>query len=333
MAATGTDVRSEELLPAQHAHDDAGPSRRLTVRRAAVIGTPAAYLVALALTIANWGLPIARDQLFFWLALGMLAFSVGRWRTWGWMLLEWAPFFGLLVLYDVLRGAVAVSPERAHQGDQIAFDRFFFGHDTPTVWLQDQLWTPAGLHWYDYAVWVVYMTHFFAVWTVAAVLWRVAHDRFRRFVAVTVLLTLGAFLTYWLYPAEPPWLAAQDGAIAPVHRIVPAVWGELGVGTVKSVYENASLVNVVAAMPSLHAAYPALLFAFFWSSGWRARVPLGLYTLGMGTVLVYGGEHYVLDIVAGWAMVGVVFGVVALATRLWVRRAERVPARATPPTV
>ena len=33
------------------------------------------------------------------------------------------------------------------------------------------------MHWYDYAVWGVYMTHFFAVWVTAAFLWRVARGR------------------------------------------------------------------------------------------------------------------------------------------------------------
>ena len=44
------------------------------------------------------------------------------------------------------------------------------------------------------------------VWIVAAVLWKVAHDRFGRYVSLVVLLTVMAFLTYKLYPAQPPWL-------------------------------------------------------------------------------------------------------------------------------
>ncbi|HEX8854212.1 MAG TPA: hypothetical protein VF752_01330, partial [Thermoleophilaceae bacterium] len=65
--------------------------------RALVLGAPLIYVVALAITIASWGLPLARDQLFMWLGLGMAAFSLSAWRTWGGMLLEWLPFFGLLV--------------------------------------------------------------------------------------------------------------------------------------------------------------------------------------------------------------------------------------------
>jgi len=163
------------------------------------------------------------------------------------------------------------------------------------------------------------MTHFFAVWVTAAVLWRVARPRFRRYVVLIVALTLGAFLTYWLYPAQPPWLTAQAMNLPPVDRIVPAVWGQLGVGTMQSVYENGHLVNVVAAMPSLHAAYPFMLLLFFWSAGRYARIGLGLYTLAMAFALVYGGEHYVTDILAGWAMAGAIYALVTAAARYGAR--------------
>jgi hypothetical protein len=282
-------------------------------RRAVSVGVPAVYLVALGVVIASWGLPVARDQLFLWLGLGMLAFSVSAWRSWGGMLLEWLPFFGLLVAYDYLRGAVSVAPWQAHVMPQIDADKALFGGTVPTVWLQQHLWTPGHFHWYDYAVWVVYMTHFFAVWVVAAVLWRVSRQRFRRYALVTVTLTIAAFLTYWLYPAQPPWLAGDGVSLPAVDRIVPEVWGQLGVPTIQSTYENGSLVNTVAAMPSLHAAYPFMLMLFFWSAGRRVRMLLGAYTLAMAFALVYGGEHFVLDILVGWAMALGVYALVARA--------------------
>ena len=266
------------------------------------VGAPALYLVALGVVIASWGLPVARDQLFLWLGLGMAAFSVSAWRSWGGMLLEWLPFFGLLVAYDYLRGAVSVAPGQAHVLPQIDADKALFGGTVPTVWLQHHLWTPGHVHWYDIAVWVVYMTHFFAVWVVAALLWRVSRQRFRRYALVTVTLTVAAFLTYWLYPAQPPWIAGGHDGLPSVARIPPEVWGQLGVPTIQSAYENGSLVNTVAAMPSLHAAYPLMLMLFFWSAGIRVRILLGVYTLAMAFALVYGGEHFVVDILVGWAM-------------------------------
>jgi hypothetical protein len=294
-------------------------------RRALVVGAPLLYVAALVVVTLSWGLPVARDQLFFWLVLGMAAFSVAAWRSWGALVLEWLPFFGLLVLYDFLRGAVSVNPAQAHVAPQLALDRALGGGEVPTVWLQRHLWDAGHLHWYDIAVWAVYLTHFFVVWVVAAVLWRLSRPRFRRYAVLTVLVTLAAFLTYWRFPAQPPWMVPE---LAPVDRIVPEVWDRLGVGTAQSVYEDGRLVNTVAAMPSLHAAYPCMLLLFFWDAGWRVRIALALYTLAMGFALVYGGEHFVADIVAGWAMAGAAYGLVAVGARWlpWARSRIAAPA-------
>jgi PAP2 superfamily len=295
---------SAEALPV------APPAPTKWLRRALAFGAPAMYLVALTIVTLSWGLPVARDQLFFWLVLGIAAFSVPAWRSWGSLALEWLPFFGLLVAYDRLRGAVSVAPSQAHVDGQLDFDRVLGGGEVPTVWLQQHLWHAGHPRWYDYGVWAVYMTHFFAVWVTAAVIWRVARERFRRYAATAVTLSLCAFATYWAFPAQPPWMAGESIKMQSVDRIVPEVWGQLGVGTAQSLYENRDFVNPVAAMPSLHAAFPLMLMLFFWSAGRWARLVLGLYTLAMAFTLVYGGEHFVIDILAGWAMAVAVHAVV-----------------------
>jgi hypothetical protein len=285
------------------------------LRRATVFGAPAGYVVALTVVTVSWGLPVARDQLFIWLVAGLAAFSVPAWRGWGGLLLEWLPFFGLLAAYDYLRGAVAVTAGHAHVVAQIDVDKALFAGQLPTVWLQQHLWNAGHPRWYDYAVWGVYMTHFFAVWVTAAVLWRLARPRFRRYAVTTVLLSLAAFATYWAYPAQPPWLTGESVLMPRVDRIVPAVWDQLGVPTAESIYENGDFVNPVAAMPSLHAAFPLMLLLFFWPAGRWVRLGLGLYTLAMAFTLVYGGEHFVADILAGWAMALGVHAVVGVGVR------------------
>src|SRR6478735_357476 len=80
------------------------PTRRV-LGRAIAIGAPLVYVAAV---IVSWGLPLAHDQLFLWVLLGLAAFSVPGWRSWGLMLLAWLPWLGLLVVYDELRAAVSV---------------------------------------------------------------------------------------------------------------------------------------------------------------------------------------------------------------------------------
>jgi hypothetical protein len=319
--ASQSAVASDVAVAPSHA-------RRAWLRRAVVLGVPAGYVVALAVVTVSWGLPVARDQLFIWLVAGLAAFSVPAWRGWGGLLLEWLPFFGLLAAYDYLRGAVSVTAGQAHVVAQIDVDKALFAGHLPTVWLQQHLWSAGHPRWYDYAVWGVYMTHFFAVWVTAAFVWRLARPRFRRYAVTTVLLTLAAFATYWAYPAQPPWLAGESVLMPRVDRIVPTVWDQLGVPTAQSIYENSDFVNPVAAMPSLHAAFPLMLMLFFWPAGRWVRLGLGAYTLAMAFALVYGGEHFVADIIAGWAMALGVHAVVSTGVRRAPRRVRaRSPAR------
>ena len=44
------------------------------------------------------------------------------------------------------------------------------------------------------------------------------------FAVLTVAVSLGAFLTYWLYPAQPPWLSSFLLEDVPRYRIEQAVY-------------------------------------------------------------------------------------------------------------
>ena len=56
-------------------------------------------------------------------------------------------------------------------------------------------------------------------------------------------------------------------------------------------------------MPSLHAGAALLVALFLWPSVSRiARAALVTYAVAMALTLVYTGEHYVVDVLAGWAV-------------------------------
>jgi len=83
--------------------------------------------------------------------------------------------------------------------------------------------------------------------------------------------------------------------------------------------------NDVAAMPSLHAAFALLLSLYLWQFAPRWLRPLlVLYPLAMALALVYAGEHYAVDCIAGWCYAVVAFVGV---NYVFARRAARVPAR------
>ena len=287
---------------------------------------PLLWVVLSAAMIATVGVPTSHDLVFLWLGLGMAAVSVTDLRRRvPRLVFEWAPFVGVLFVYDRLRGFADGLVFSARELPQIHVEALLFGKPIPTVWLQSHLWHGEGhLHWWDYATWFVYLTHFFATLVVAAVLWTWFHDRFARFATMVCVLALTGFATYALYPAVPPWLAARHGNIGQANRLIGIVWRHVPIAHYGSLFEKGqSYANNVAAMPSLHAAYALLITLYLWRLVPRwARVPLALYAPAMAFALVYSGEHYVVDCIAGW-----VYAVATFFAVNWVfeRRAQRVP--------
>jgi membrane-associated phospholipid phosphatase len=275
--------------------------------------------------VAFVGVPTSRDLVFLWFALGMAAVCITDLRRrLPRFLVEWSPFIGVLFVYDRLRGFADGLVFAAREVPQIRVEAFLFGKPIPTVWLQSHLWHGAGhLHWWDYATWFVYLTHFFATLIVAAVLWTWFHDRFARFATMVCVLALAGFATYTLYPAVPPWLAARHGNIGQANRLIGIVWQHVPIAHYGSLFEKGqSYANNVAAMPSLHAAYALLITLYLWRLVPRwARVPLALYPPAMAFALVYSGEHYLVDCIAGW-----VYAVATFLAVNWVfaRREQRV---------
>ncbi|MBA2523109.1 MAG: phosphatase PAP2 family protein [Solirubrobacterales bacterium] len=260
------------------------------------------YAVATVILINSDGILLSRDVVFGWILIGMLAVSLADLRGWArGVIFDWLPFFALLFAYDFLRGLVGSSPLfPPHVLPQIDADKFLFG-SVPTVDLQAHFLNPNHIDWLDVTAWAVYVSHFFTVFVIAATLWRLARPRFLEFRAMVLTLTAAAFTTYALFPAAPPWMASEDGVIGPVDRIVGDVWRYLGVGSAASIWDHGSaLSNQVAALPSLHAAYPVLILCFFWSTNALARVICLVYAVAMGLALIYTGEHYVFDILLGW---------------------------------
>ena len=267
--------------------------------------------MATAVTVFAVGVPTSHDLVFLWLGVGMIAFGVTDLRRRVPRLLaEWAPFVAVLFVYDRLRGFADGLVFPARETPQIRVESLLFGKPIPTVWLQSHLWHgSAHIHWWDYAAWFIYLTHFFATLVVAAVLWTWAHDRFARFATMVCVLALTGFATYALYPAVPPWLAARHGSIGQANRLIGTVWQHVPIAHYGSLFEKGqSYANNVAAMPSLHAAYALLIALYLWRlvPAW-SRVLLALYPPAMAFALVYSGEHYVVDIVAGWIYAAVVF--------------------------
>ena len=286
----------------------------------------AAWVVAVAAFTATRGLPVDRTtQTLAWLGL-LLAADVGSpWAHKGRVLLDWLPFVAFLYLYDYTRGLAGWFGAPVHVTFAPRLDEALTGGHIPTVDLQDAFYDPAHVHWWDTATSVVYSSHFFVAWTIAVVLYLRSRAEWARWVRRLLVLSFSCLAMFMVFPAAPPWYAAKHGAIAPVARLTGRGFDAIHLHTAGTLLERGqAAANNVAAFPSLHAGLPLLITAFFWPRlpTW-GRALLVAYTAAMGLALVYGGEHYVSDELAGYAFVGLSM----LAVRAWERRrsTDRVP--------
>lgn len=261
------------------------------------------YLAGSAVAFVALDAPTQRDWVWLWLLGALLVVSRSDLRTGVRDIVrDWLPFVAALWAYDLTRAASTHLGLPVHFTEQIDVDRALFLGHLPTVELQRALYDPAHLHVWDYAGWALYTSHFLVTLIVAAVLWRRARDTFRRYRAAVVTLAFAGVVTFALFPAAPPWMAAERHLIPHVDRVVIHVAAAVGQHDAAPVFaRGVELANPVAAVPSLHAAFPFLILLFFWGgASRRVRALLLLYALGVAWVVVYGGEHYAADVLVGW---------------------------------
>jgi membrane-associated phospholipid phosphatase len=312
------------------------PKRRVVTKRRAV--AMLIYAALLALLIGVNGLPTDPISIFLCLWVGVIAWNSDRpWRSHFGFVRDWVAVVLLLVVYNYSRGYAdnGVTP---HVTELIHADEWMFGWATggeiPTLWLQHHLYNPEHAQWYDVVASFVYFSHFLAALIVAAVLWVRNRANFGAFTRRWFTLCALGLVTYFAYPAAPPWWAAQYQYISPVmHGIAVRGWYALGMHHSGNMLNAAKLdaANQIAAMPSLHSAFALLIVVFFMQRVRKRWWPLLLcYPLAMTFTLVYAGEHYVIDVLVGWAYVGVAYLLVGIAEGVWRRhKARGVSAEAT----
>ena len=294
------------------------------MRKRRIIGM-SIWAVVFAVGTYFIGVPTSDPLIAFgWLWLATIAWRNDRpWKEYLLFLRDWLPICLLLAVYNVSRG-YADNLFEPHVTPLINADKLlFFGH-VPTSFLQEHLWQPGVVQWWEVVVSIVYFSHFLTVPTIAVLLWMRSRPQWARFMRRWFTLCVFGLITYFLYPAAPPWWAAlpEHGAHIEASRISTNGWDAIGLhgagNTLNALQVEAS--NPVAAMPSLHTAFALMAVVFFLPMVRRRWWPLLLaYPLSMTFTLVYTGEHYVIDVLVGWAYVGIVFVVVGLAERWWRR--------------
>jgi hypothetical protein len=228
-------------------------------------------------------------------------------------------FLVLFALMSFSRSAADTSGINVQYTYVIDADAAVFG-SVPSVWLQDHLHTPGSISVIDVYASLVYFSYFAVPALVGVVLWHLNPRALRVYLIATVLLIGSGTISFALLPTAPPWLAAIDGYLPPVSRIAPEVMNTIRPGFYEQGYQAVG-VNDVAAFPSYHTAQTVLVMLVAWRYAPGLRKLGVFYLASMCFALVYLGEHYVADELAG---IGV--AAVAWTLALWITpRAVRQP--------
>jgi hypothetical protein len=98
-------------------------------------------------------------------------------------------------------------------------------------------------------------------------------------------------------------MAGDLGVIPPVTRTIGIISGEIPLFDFATLFDRGTAyANPVAAVPSLHGAYTLLVTITVWRYVPRwGRPLLALYPVAMTWALAYTAEHYVVDVLLGFA--------------------------------
>jgi membrane-associated phospholipid phosphatase len=202
----------------------------------------------------------------------------------------------------------------------IKADRLIGAGELPNIRLQRALSRPGRATAFDRTLSVVHWVWFLQPH--ASLLYVLARDpdRFPRAARqMAATYDLGCAL-YFLVPTAPPWWAAEEGYIEeemaprrsdgtappPLRRLMidvgeevwgPRIWPKL--------YDSLG-GNPWAAMPSLHFATSLMAALLLSESGTLPGAAGWAYAGTLALALVYLGEHYVTDLIAGATLVAAV---------------------------
>lgn len=298
----------------------------VTIRRVLIGMYAAGYVAWFAIN----GIIIDRISVLWSFAIFLGIASVGKpWREWRRTATDLGLFVAMWLAYDESRG-IADGLGMPIQVESVRnIDRFlFFGNDGPVVLQEWFLAAPGTVRWYDVIASCVYYSHFIVPPMVLGILWWRNRDewvRYMRRFATVIFIACAGFI---LLPTAPPWMAAGGSnkpefafdALDPLRRPTGNGWRHLGLESFVEAWDTGrDWANEVAAMPSLHSAYALFVVVFFWPKikPTALRWVLLAYPAIMAVALMYFGEHYLTDALAGWATVGVAFLVWSRIERRW----------------
>jgi len=274
-----------------------GPTSR-TPARWIVAAVLAFFLVVLvAMVVFNRYVFIAKGMIVPVLLLA--AVLLGRFKG---FVNDWAVFLGAVVFFDFCRGLVFALTSHfelpMYLGYVIAWERWLCGGTVAPVALQQLRAGLADPRWLDRFLLLIYSSHYVGFLVFGLAIWQLRRHAFRTYTMALLAVMYGGLVFYLLVPTIPPWAAASEFlTLPPMVHIVRSFYN-VHVPALLAAFD----INPIAAMPSLHAALPAICALLALRYLGRIGLLVLAYALSVCIAVIYLGEHYLADTIAGWLL-------------------------------
>ena len=221
-------------------------------------------------------------------------------------ILSFSIFILFWIIYDSMRIIPNYEVSTAHIKEPYELEKLLFGFN----YLGETI-TPNEYFLWNNTQFLDFLSGFFYInWMPVPIgfgiyLYFSDKELFLKYSLAFLLVNLLGFTVYYLYPAAPPWYVQNYGF--DLHTGVPGNRAGLerfdnliGIPVFEGIYNKNA--NVLAAMPSLHSAYPVvvLFYAFKKKIKPLTKTFFIIFLFGIWFSAVYSSHHYIIDVIAGF---------------------------------
>ncbi|MEO9021585.1 MAG: phosphatase PAP2 family protein [Ginsengibacter sp.] len=241
------------------------------------------------------------EQIILLVLINSLYFSSAKTRE---LLIVLLPFIIFWIVFDYMKAFPNYSYNTVHIESLYDSEKKLFGfYDLGKIVTPNEYFLAHSKRFLDVLTGFFYLSWVPVPLAFTIYLFFAKRQEALNFSITFLLVNLLGFTIYYVYPAAPPWYvefhgfhfnALTPGNPAGLIRFDHAMNWKL----FESMYKESS--NVFAAMPSLHSAYPLILFYFGLKNKMgKINILFGLLMVGIWFAAVYNSHHYILDVIAG----------------------------------
>jgi len=212
---------------------------------------------------------------------------------------HWIPFIGFFFLYEFIRGYVDdISPFYNTTLLWIYKLESLMFKELPTAFLQRIFLENRFI--VNFSLFFYASFYYFPFFSAFAI-WLNNTKKFEKFALKFLLLSFIGLIFFFLIPTAPPWLVDHNLNLG-LERVIYTDTILKQIAGV-SIFYYFVYGNAVAALPSLHTAWPVFT-ALFLIKEYKSKIfyILLIVPIMISFSVVLSAEHFLLDVVAGWLL-------------------------------